>query len=245
MRRNLRSGAGVVNYGMSGISEMSGMTKQKAVLLDVDGTLIDSNDAHAHAWVDAGGEFGYEIPFEKVRWMVGMGGDKVLPEVTGLTEDSEEGGKILERRGEIFRDKYLPHLHAFKGAHDLLVRLRDDGYVLVVATSASGEDLKALLKQGGLEDVIDHAAGSDDAAESKPAPDIVEAALKKAIAASGEALMLGDTPYDVEAALRAGVAIVAVRCGGWQDDELRGSITIFDDPADILAHYSESPFGKK
>lgn len=217
----------------------------RAVLLDVDGTLIDSNDAHANAWVDVCQEFGYEVPFEKVRWLVGMGGDKVLPELTGLADDSRKGEKILERRGEIFREKYLPHLHTFDGTHDLLERLRDDGFVLVVATSASDEDLKALLKQGGLEDVIEAASTSDDAEESKPAPDIVEAALKKAGVAADRSLMLGDTPYDIEAAVRAGVPIVAVRCGGWQDDDLRGAIAIFDHPADIMARYSESPFGKK
>lgn len=215
------------------------------MLLDVDGTLIDSNDAHANAWVDVCREFGYEVPFEKVRWLVGMGGDKVLPELTGLTDDSADGEKILKRRGEIFREQYLPHLHAFDGAYDLLVRLRDDGFVLVVATSASAEDLEALLKRGGFDDVIEKASTSDDAEESKPAPDIVEAALKKANVGADRALMLGDTPYDIEAAVRAGVAIVAVRCGGWQDDDLRGAIAVFDSPADILTHYSESPFGKK
>lgn len=223
---------------------MSSKTKPKAALLDIDGTLIDSNEAHAKAWVDVGREFGYDIPFEKVRWLVGMGGDKVLPELTGLKDDSEEGARILERRGEIFREEYLPHLEAFPGTHELLERLHDDGFTLVVATSASTEDLEALLKQGGFHDIIDHAAGSDDADESKPAPDIVEAALKKAEIPAARALMLGDTPYDIAAARRASVEIVAVRCGGWQDEDLRGALAVYDDPADIVAHYAESPFAE-
>src|SRR5687767_3039800 len=107
----------------------------KTVLLDVDGTLIDSTDEHAYAWVDAGREFGYEIEFGRVRRMIGMGGDKVLPELTGLTEDSAEGKRILERRGEIFRTQYAPTLQPFAGARELLLRMRDDGYQLVVATS--------------------------------------------------------------------------------------------------------------
>jgi phosphoglycolate phosphatase-like HAD superfamily hydrolase len=108
------------------------------------------------------------------------------------------------------------------GAHDLLVRLRENGCELAVATSASNKDLEALLKQAGLDDVIE-----------------------KAHADAADALMLGDTPYDVGAATRAGVEVVAVRCGGGEDEELKGAIAIYDDPSDLLRHYSAPPFGKK
>jgi HAD superfamily hydrolase (TIGR01509 family) len=217
----------------------------KAVLLDIDGTLIDSNDAHAHAWVDAGAEFGYDIRFEHVRWLVGMGGDKVLPELTGQQEDSPQGEQILARRGEIFRQRYLPQLHAFEGARELLETLSADGLKLVAATSASEEDLKGLLEQAGIGDLIDEAANSDDAEESKPAPDIVEAALRRAGIGAGQAIMIGDTPYDIGAARRAGVPIVAFLCGGWEAEELRGAIALYDGPADLLARYSSSVLRKK
>jgi HAD superfamily hydrolase (TIGR01509 family) len=212
----------------------------RAVLLDVDGTLVDSNDAHAQAWVDVGREFGYGIAFDKVRWLIGMGGDKVLPRLTGLEEESEEGARMLERRGEIFRGKYLPHLKAFAGARALLERMRADDLRLVVATSASEADLKALLKQGGIADLIEDAANSDDAEESKPAPDIVEAALERAKADASEVVLLGDTPYDVKAALSAGVRVIALRCGGWKDDELEGATEIYEDAAELLRRYDES-----
>ena len=214
----------------------------KTVLLDVDGTLIDSNDEHAHAWVDVGREFGYEIEYDRVRRMIGMGGDKVLPELTGLTEDSPEGKRMLERRGEIFREQYAPLLQAFEGARELLLRMRDDGYQLVVATSASEEDLEVLLKQAGIQDLIEEKTSSSDAEESKPDPDIVQAALKSADARPEQAIMLGDTPYDVEASGRAGVRCVALRCGGWGDDELGDAVAVYDDPADLLARYAGSPF---
>jgi HAD superfamily hydrolase (TIGR01509 family) len=219
----------------------------KTVLLDVDGTLIDSNDEHAYAWVDVCKEFGYEVEFARVRRMIGMGGDKVLPELTGLTEDTPEGKRIGERRGEIFREQYAPMLEPFEGTRDLLLRLKEDGHQLVVATSASEEDLDILLKQAGVDDVIRKATTSDDAEESKPDPDIIEAALAKGKTRPDVAVMIGDTPYDVRAAKRAGVRCVALRCGGWEDDELAGAgaIAIYDDPADLLAGYSESIFGKK
>ena len=212
----------------------------RAVLLDVDGTLIDSNDAHARAWVDVGEEFGHAIEFGHVRWLIGMGGDRVLPELTGLEEESDEGRSILDRRGEIFRERYLPSLAAFPGTHELLERLRYDGRKLVVATSASEKDLKALLKQAELEDLIDRSTNSDEAESSKPAPDIIEAAVKKSRVEASETVMIGDTPYDVKAAERAGVRVIGVRCGGWSDRDLAGAVEVYDDPADLLTHYERS-----
>jgi HAD superfamily hydrolase (TIGR01549 family) len=219
-------------------------TKPSVVLLDIDGTLIDSNDAHAHAWVDVGREFGHEIDFAHVRRLIGMGGDKVLPQVAGLEEDTDEGQRIKERRGEIFREQYLPALKAFPGARELLQRFRDDGHTLVVATSASKDDMDALLEQAGIQDLIEEKTSSSDAEESKPDPDIVQAALKSADAEPGEALMLGDTPYDVEASGRAGVRCVALRCGGWGDADLGDAVAVYDDPADLLARYAGSPFAR-
>lgn len=212
----------------------------RAVLLDVDGTLIDSNTAHARAWVDVGEETGHPIRFGEVRWLIGMGGDRVLPRLTGLDEDSEEGTRILERRGEIFRERYLPQLKPFAGARELLERLRSDGRRLVVATSASDNDLSPLLKQAGIDRLIDAATSSDEAEKSKPSPDIVEAALAQAGAPARDVVMLGDTPYDVQAAQRAGVRIIALRCGGWTDAELRGAAEIYQDPAELLDRYDES-----
>ncbi len=153
-------------------------SKANVVVLDIDGTLIDSNDAHAQAWVDVGREFGREIDFDHVRRLIGMGGDKVLPEVTGLEEETDEGQRIKERRGEIFRERYLPTLKPFPDARALLERLRDDGYALVVATSASKEDMDPLLEQAGIHDLIGKKTSSSDAEESKPDPDIVQAELK-------------------------------------------------------------------
>jgi HAD superfamily hydrolase (TIGR01509 family) len=212
----------------------------RAVLLDVDGTLIDSNDAHARAWVDVGDEFGHTIEFGEVRWLIGMGGDRVLPKLTGMEEDSEEGRRIKERRGEIFRSRYLPRLCAFAGTRDLLERMRAEGLKLVVATSASEKDLGPLLRQAEVEDLIDDATNSDEAESSKPAPDIVQAALAKSGAPAHEVVMIGDTPYDVKAAQRAGVRIIGLTCGGWTEAELRGAAECYADPADLLARYDTS-----
>jgi HAD superfamily hydrolase (TIGR01509 family) len=214
----------------------------RAALLDVDGTLADSNDAHAAAWVDVGREFGFEVEFAHVRRLIGMGGDKVLPRLSGIDEGSPQGQLVAQRRGEIFRARYLPRVRGFPGARGLLERLRRSGMTLAVATSASPEDLRLLLEAAGVADLVDTAASADDADRSKPDPDIVQAALARSGARPDEAVMLGDTPYDVEAARRAGVRCVALRCGGWGDAELAGADAIYEDPAELLARFGESPF---
>ncbi len=218
------------------------MSVLRGVLLDVDGTLIDSNDAHAQAWVDVGRELGYPVQYVVVRTLIGMGGDRVTPRVTGLDPASPEAGRVRERRGEIFREHYLPRVRAFARTRDLLERMRADGLRLVVASSASTRELQALLRQAGLPDLADATIAASDGDASRPAPDALQAALAAAGCTPAEAIMLGDTPYDVEAAQRAGVPVVALRCGGWGDRDLEGAAAIYADPADLLAHYDTSPF---
>lgn len=221
------------------------MARVRAVILDIDGTLLDSNDAHAQAFVDAAEELGLEVPpFREVWRRIGMGGDKLIPEVWGFEKESEQGRKLNARKGEIFRERYLPTLQPTRGARALLHRMRDDGIKLVVATSADKEDLDGLLEQVGVKDLIQDATSGEEVEESKPDPDVVHAARDDGGYSAEQTVMLGDTPYDVEASTRAGVPVVAVRCGGWGDEDLRGAVAVYDDPADLLEHFDESPVGR-
>jgi HAD superfamily hydrolase (TIGR01509 family) len=215
----------------------------KAVILDLDGTLIDSNDAHARAFVEAGRELGFtDVSFHEVRWLIGMGGDKLIPKVFGVDSESDSGKRISERKGEIFKERFLGELAPTPGARALLERLREDGLRLIIATSASDDDKGKLLARAGVEDLVDETTSASDVEESKPAPDLVEAALDLAGAPSERVVMVGDTPYDIEAAARAGVPVIAVRCGGWADEDLSGALAIYDDPAHLLREYDSSPF---
>ena len=216
--------------------------KLEGVLLDVDGTLIDSNGAHAESWSETLREFGFRVPPEQVRPLIGMGGDKVLPKLTGVDLDSEQGKALAERRATLFRERYIPRLRPTPGARELLDRLRQEGLRLVVATSAGEEELRPMLEQVGLQELLARKTSSDDADNSKPDPDIIVAALRKGGLRPDAAIMLGDTPYDVEAASRASVHTVAVLSGGWDADALTGAIAIYDHPADIVAHFTASPF---
>lgn len=215
----------------------------RGVLLDVDGTLIDSNDAHASSWADTFREFGYDVTFDRVRPLIGMGGDKLLPQLTGLDHDGDAAHRLVERRKEIFKSAYLPTLRAFPCTHELLARFKRDGLALIVATSAERAELNELLDQAGLEELIDRKTSSSDADRSKPDPDIIQAALGRAQLHADEAVMIGDTPYDVEAATHAGVATVALRSGGWPDRALSNAVAIYDDAERLLREYEASPFG--
>jgi HAD superfamily hydrolase (TIGR01509 family) len=221
------------------------MPRIDTVLLDIDGTLVDSNDAHARAWVDTLAQFGHEVPFERVRSLIGKGGDKLLIQAAGIEKDSAEGRRIDEARAKRFMRDYMPHLKPFPKARELLARLREDGLSLVVATSAKQAEMDALLEICGAKDLVQARTSSDDAEKSKPDPDIIQAALEKAKAAPTAALMLGDTPYDIDAARRGGVDSVAVRSGGWDTAALDGAIAIYDDVADLLARYADSPLGRR
>jgi len=216
----------------------------EAVLLDIDGTLLDSNDAHAQAWSDTFTEAGLEIGSETVLPLIGMGSDKLLPKLTGIDADGEQGKRLVERRKEIFAKTYLPAIRPFPQARELLERMRSDGLKLVVATSASEDELRGLLAALGAEWVIDDATNSSEVERSKPDPDIVRAAIDKTGVGPDRCVMLGDTPYDVEAATRSRVRVVAVRCGGSGDDELRGAAEIYEDPADLLKQYETSLIGR-
>ena len=213
----------------------------QAILLDIDGTLIDSNDAHARAWVGALAAHGYVVPFEQLRPLIGKGGDKILPELAGLDPESGEADRIAETRSFLFREE-LPRLRPTRGARALLELLRDNGLQLLVATSAQKDEVALILQQAGVADLIEAATSSDDAEHSKPDPDIVQAALRNAHLQASNGVMLGDTPYDIEAAGRARVPAIALRCGGWwTDDAFRKALAIYDDPEDLRANFARSP----
>ena len=216
----------------------------RAVLLDIDGTLVDSNDAHADAWVRTLKEFGIDAPRDQVRRLIGKGGDKLLPQVSGIEKESDLGERISERRSEMFLAEYLPRLRPFPRARDLVARIRQDGLRVLVATSSKEEEVRAMLRVAGVEDFVEASASAGDADRSKPDPDIVRAVLEKGALDPAAAILIGDTPYDVEAAGRAGVSVIALRSGGWDDEGLAGAIAVYDDVANLLASYDDSPLAQ-
>jgi HAD superfamily hydrolase (TIGR01509 family) len=186
---------------------------------------------------------GYAVSFEQVRPLIGKGGDKVLPETIGVAKDSEVGKKISQDRKKIFMTRYLPTLSPFPGAKELLVHMHARGLKLAIATSAEPYELKGTLQVIGphIQDLFEEETSAKDAKHSKPNPDIMQAALERIGYSPDEVLMLGDTPYDIESAARVHVGTIAFRSGGWQDRDLAGAVAIYNDTADLLAHYDTSP----
>ena len=208
-----------------------------ACLVDIDGTLIDSNGAHADTWAQAFREHGIPCDAARVRPLVGMGGDKVLATIAHLDEDSADARAIVHRKQALFAER-LPRLEPTPGGRALIAYLVGLKKRVVVATSADDREMRALLERAGVADLIPRRSSKDDAKESKPAPDIVRAALSRAGVPAGRAVMVGDTPYDIEAARRAGVASIALRCGGhWPDADFAGASLVVDDPARLLAYW--------
>jgi HAD superfamily hydrolase (TIGR01509 family) len=216
----------------------------RAALLDIDGTLIDSNNAHAQSWVEALESHGISVPFSTIRPLIGMGGDRLLPAVASIEEDSVHGKAIAKTRERIFRENYLPNLEPFPEVRALLQRLSEEGLRLIVATSSGESLVNDLLERAHVQDLIEAQTTSDDADQSKPSPDIVQAALRRLGLRPEEAIMIGDTPYDVEAARRAGVGAVALECGGWTTQDLGDAKAIYKDAADLLARFDHSIFAR-
>ena len=216
----------------------------KAVIFDIDGTLVDSVDFHAEAWQRAFAKFGKEIPVEKIRMQIGKGGDQLLPVFWSKEELERLEEPLTKCRAELFQKEYLSRVKGFPQVRELFQHLLAHGKRLALASSAKGEELGTYKKIARIDDLVDTETSSDDAEKSKPHPDIFEAALEKlGRPAVSDCIVVGDTPYDIDAARKAGLRTIAVRCGGFPEETLRGAVAIYDGPADLLLRYEESPLG--
>ena len=218
------------------------MTLQ-AILFDIDGTLVDSNDFHVIAWQQAFRDHGFEFDRKTIHDQVGKGADMFVP---SLLPDVDEylQQRIGDAHGDIFQSRYLKQVQAFPGARELLARADAAGIKVVLASSASAPEVDHYLDLLGARSLVTATTGGDDVERTKPAPDIFAAALKKvAPIRPDEAIVIGDTPYDVEAAGKCGIPAVAVRSGGFDDTVLQraGALCLYDDVAALLADFDRSP----
>ncbi len=218
----------------------------KAALFDIDGTLVDSVDLHASAWQEALAKFGHELAWEEVRSQIGKGGDQLVPVFLSEAQQKDYGEALTKWRGDLFRAKYLPMVRPFSAVPELFRRVRAAGLKLAVASSSNASELDTYLELAGIEELVDAKICADDAEASKPEPDIFEVALRKLSVAPGEAVAIGDTPYDSIAAGRAGVACIGFLSGGFTETELRkaGCIAVYPGPGALLACFDGSPLGR-
>ena len=214
----------------------------KAAIFDLDGTLLDSVDLHALAWQEAMLKFGHDVSFEQARSQIGKGGDKLIPVFLSADEQLDYGKELEEWRGKRFKSEYLPLVRPFSAVPNLLRRVREAGLQIAIASSAKKDEVDKYLDIAGITDLVDLTTSSDDVEQSKPAPDIFEIVLKKLKMESADAVAIGDTPYDAEAAGKAGVRTVGVLCGGFTEDELRkaGCADVYPGPAALPACFERS-----
>jgi HAD superfamily hydrolase (TIGR01509 family) len=218
--------------------------RTRAAVFDIDGTLIDSVDGHARAWQEVFARLGLDVPFEKIRGQIGKGGDQLMPVFLPRDVVDRQGEEIERERLALFKSKYLPQVRPFPGTRELFQKLKAEGLTVVLASSAKGEELETYKTIARVDDLVDDATSSDDAERSKPHPDIFEAALSRLPGIEpAEAVAVGDTPYDAQAATKAGLRAVGVLCGGFPEADLRaaGCVAIYRDPADLLARLDSSP----
>lgn len=215
----------------------------RAILFDIDGTLVDSNDLHVLAWQEAFAGIGKVFDAQTIHDQIGKGTDMLVPTLLPDADDALQE-KLGQAHGFAFKSKYLQQVKPFAGAHALLARVHGAGQKVVLASSASTEELEHYMGLLDIKDLVAATTSADDVESTKPAPDIFAVALEKvAPLAAAEVLVVGDTPYDVEAAGKCGIAAVAVRSGNFLDQTLRdaGAIAIYDDVAALLADYEDSP----
>lgn len=215
----------------------------KAVLCDLDGTLLDSNSFHAEAWQRSLGEFEYTVSFEDVVKQIGKGGEYLLECFVPQNQLPLIEKDIKAFRKSLFHREYIDRIVPFADARRLLERMRQEGLRIAVATSSAKDDLEAFKTLLKIHDLVEEDTTADDADKPKPEPDIFQAALTMLKLLPSEAIALGDTPWDIEAARKAGMDTIAVQCGGWTREELEnaGAVAVYVDAADLLRNFDTSP----
>jgi HAD superfamily hydrolase (TIGR01509 family) len=218
----------------------------EALLCDIDGTLVQSNWLHAEAWQAALREIGVDVELEDLRRQIGKGGDQFIPVFVPWWKQKQVQQPLEAYRKFIFETDFLPRVEPIPRVREFLLRLKHAGIRLALASSAGKEDLRIYKKIAHIEDLIEEESSKDDADRSKPHPDIFEATLKRLGLKPAQVLALGDTPYDAEAAGKAGIWTIGVTTGGWTRQELlaAGCIEAYQDVGELLDRFAQSALAR-
>ena len=214
----------------------------KAILLDIDGTLVDSNDMHVDAWIEAFAGVGARFDRQTIHDQIGKGTDMLVPALLPDTDEVEQE-RLGEVHGEVFKSRFLESVQPFEGAHDLLQQASDSGQKVVLASSASSDELEHYFDLLDAYDLVSATTSADDVENTKRPPDVFSVAMKKVAPLRAEdVVVVGDTPYDIKAAGKCGIAAIAVRSGGFPDEALlgAGAVALYDDVAALLQDYDAS-----
>lgn len=216
-------------------------SQRRGVLFDVDGTLVDTTYLHAVTWGETLRQFGHRVPMAVVHRSIGMGSDRLLEHLLGSDRDADEDDDLITVHLALYK-QYWGRLRPLPGAAELVRACAARGLQVVLASSAGEEELAALRSALGADDAIDVATSSADASSSKPAPDILQAAMDQSGIAAHDAVFVGDAVWDGQAATRAQMTFVGLACGGTSEAELyeADAVEVWRDPADLLNNLDKS-----
>jgi HAD superfamily hydrolase (TIGR01509 family) len=211
-------------------------------ILDIDGTLVDTNYHHAIAWYRSFRDNGIVLPIWRIHRHIGMGGDQLVGALTDERTEDEKGDAIRDTEKEIYM-KLIDEVEPMKDSRELLQECKRRGHSLILASSAKEDEVDHYLGLLDARELADAWTTSADVESTKPQPDLVNAALERAGEGAGEGVMVGDTPWDVKAASSAGVETLVVRTGGFGEDELRdaGAAAVFESVAELCERLDETP----
>ena len=211
-------------------------------ILDIDGTLVDTNYHHAIAWFRAFRQHGILLPIWRIHRHIGMGGDQMVPALTDEQTDKEQGDDIRQAEKTLYME-LIDEVQPMEGSRQLIEELKKRGHTVILASSAKQDEVDHYLGLLDARDLADAWTTSADVESTKPEPDLVQAALDQADSSPDGGVMVGDTPWDIKAASNAGVETLTVRTGGFGVDELReaGALVVYESVADLRANLDESP----
>jgi HAD superfamily hydrolase (TIGR01509 family) len=211
----------------------------QAIIWDIDGTLLDTNDIHARCWVEAFSKFGKHFDYDLVRHQIGKGGDLLVPDLLNAKEMQRFGETLKKYRGELYKEKYMHDARPFPGVRGVFEALHERGVKMALASSANPDEVEYYTELLGVGELLGGSTSTKDAKLSKPSPEIFEAALEQLGTDVTKTLVVGDTPYDVLAAHRASLAVAAVLCGGFERELLAKAEFLYDDTEDIVRKIDE------
>ncbi len=214
----------------------------EVLLTDIDGTLVDSNALHAEAWRRAFEHFGIQIGMDEAWRQIGKGSDQLIPTFVPEQDRERLEPQLKKLRSEIFHRDYMQRIVALPKSRELLLRVRERGMKIALATSSDPQDLPTYGRIIGMDDLVDEASSSGDAKSSKPNPDIFVAALEKVGMGPEQAVAMGDTPWDAQSAGKLGIPVIGLTSGGWKRDDLlaAGCAEVWRDPSDLLENFDRS-----
>jgi phosphoglycolate phosphatase-like HAD superfamily hydrolase len=214
---------------------------RRAVILGLEGALVDTREASTLAWLVALHDGGHDVSIDLLRHLCGVAVKELLRIVAGVSADSPEGSEIIRQQDRIFRTWYLPRILPFVGARRLLQRMNSDGLRVVALSSGSADSAPDLVRASGVADLLDDVVSADGEARDAALAEIVTSIIASCGCTRAGIVMVGDSPYDVATGERGGIDVIALRCGGWTDESLQGAIAVYEDHIHLLSQFQTSP----